>query len=92
MESDKVRSILQNVAIILSTRQGSVPMYRDFGLPMNFVDKPFNVAQPLIISEIVEAIQNYEPRAKVVNVRFIAERGSPDRLVPVVEVEIDEGV
>ncbi len=39
-ETDTVRSVLQNIAIILSTRQGTCPLYRGFGLPQKFVDKP----------------------------------------------------
>ena len=30
-ETDTVRSVLQNIAIILSTRQGTCPLYRGFG-------------------------------------------------------------
>ena len=29
-ETDTVRSVLQNIAIILSTRQGTCPLYRGF--------------------------------------------------------------
>ena len=43
-ETDRVASILQNITMILSTRKGSVPLYRDFGLPMDFVDRPAPVA------------------------------------------------
>ena len=46
-ESDTVTSVLQNIAIILSTRQGSVPLYREFGLPMRFLDKPIQIAKPM---------------------------------------------
>ena len=37
-ETDTVRSVLQNIGIILSTRLGSWPLYRGFGLPQKFVD------------------------------------------------------
>ena len=35
--SDEVREILQNVRTILSTRKGSVPLDRDFGLTWPFL-------------------------------------------------------
>lgn len=38
-EADPVASVLQNIAILLTTRQQSVPLYRSFGLPMKFIDK-----------------------------------------------------
>ena len=65
-ETDTVRSVLQNIAIILSTRQGTCPLYRGFGLPQKFVDKPMPVAMPMMYSEVKEAVEEYEPRADVV--------------------------
>ncbi len=89
-ESDTVSSVMQNIAIILSTRQQTVPLYRGFGLPMQFVDKPIPVAKPMLIAEIMEAISEYEPRATVVNVTFETDESSPGRLIPTVEVEIKD--
>ena len=60
-ETDTVRSVLQNIAIILSTRQGTCPLYRGFGLPQKFVDKPLPVAMPMMYSEVKEAVEEYEP-------------------------------
>ncbi|MCF8017847.1 MAG: GPW/gp25 family protein [Vallitaleaceae bacterium] len=87
-ESDTVKSVLQNIAIILSTRQLSVPLYRDFGLPMQFIDKPVAVAKPLLIAEIKDAISEYEPRATVLNVTFETDNNAPGKLIANVEVEI----
>ena len=81
-ETDTVRSVLQNIAIILSTRQGTCPLYRGFGLPQKFVDKPLPVAMPMMYSEVNES------RAEVVNVTFAADRNAPGRLIPTVEVNI----
>ena len=87
-ETDTVRSVLQNIAIILSTRQGTCPSYRGFGLPQKFVDKPLPVAMPMMYSVVKEAVEEYEPRAEVVNVTFAADRNAPGRLIPTVEVNI----
>lgn len=89
-ETDTVKSVLQNVAVILSTRQQSVPLYRGFGLPMKFVDKPIPVAQSLLVAEINEAISEYEPRASVTAVTFEVDESVPGRLIPTVEVEIND--
>ena len=86
-ETDTVRSVLQNIAIILSTRQGTCPLYRGFGLPQKFVDKPMPVAMPMMYSE-VKAVEEYEPRAEVVNVTFEVNEAAPGRLIPTVEVNI----
>lgn len=68
-ETDYVKSVLQNVSIILRTRQGTVPLYRDFGLPMRFIDKPMNIATPTMLIEAREAINRFEPRAELVNIK-----------------------
>lgn len=88
-ETDTVASVLQNVAIILATRRGSCPMYRDFGIPMDFLDRPMPVAKTLAYAEIKEAIETYEPRATVAGVTFEDRPGSPGLLIPIVEVSID---
>lgn len=89
-ESDTVRSVIQNIKIILATKQLSVPLYREFGMEMRFVDKPVPVAQSLMIAEIKDAIARWEPRAELVGVDFQYDEAAPGRLIPVVEVEIDD--
>lgn len=87
-ETDTVKSVLQNVAIILKTRQGTVPLYRGFGLPQKFVDKPIPAAKALLYAEIKEAVETYEPRAEVAGITFEEDPDAPDRLIPTVEVTI----
>lgn len=86
-EKDPIKSILQNISILLRTWRGEVPLFRDFGLQMSFLDKPVNVAAPVIIAEIREAMMKYEPRAELVSVKF--DHSSSGVLYPVVEVRID---
>ncbi|MDF2984877.1 MAG: hypothetical protein K0R50_387 [Eubacterium sp.] len=89
-ESDRIASVIQNIAIIISTRQGTVPLYRGFGLPMQFVDKPIPVAKALLMVEITEAIAEYEPRAELVGVTFEIDESVPGKLIPTVEVDIND--
>lgn len=85
-----VEEVLQNVAIILSTPKFSVPLDRGLGLAQRFIDKPIQTAQAILVSEVLDAIEEYEPRAEVENVSFIM--GSrPGALIPVVEVNIIAG-
>ena len=86
--TDTVASVLQNIAVILATRKGDVPLYRDFGLSQEFVDKPTPVARVLLYAEVKEAVEQYEPRAEVIGVTFQEDRSAPGRLIPTVEVEI----
>ena len=87
-ETDTVNSVLQNIAVILSTPKGTVPQYRDFGLDMSFVDKPMPVAEVLMIAPVREAIHRWEPRATVLNVIPRMDPSQPGTLIPTVEVEI----
>lgn len=89
-ETDAVRSVLQNIAVILSTPRGTVPMYRDFGVSTEFLDMPLPLAKVRMIAEVREAVETWEPRAAVVDVRFSDERAAEGVLIPIVEVEISE--
>lgn len=82
-----VAEVLQNVATVLSTPKFTVPLDRGFGLSQAFVDKPPAVAEALLINDVMDAIEAYEPRAEVVEVTFLENRMA-GRIVPRVEVKI----
>lgn len=90
-ENDTAASVLQNVAIILSTLQGDVPLGRDIGLKGNFIDKPMPIAKTLMMAEIQEAIITQEPRATLIDVTFAEDSEIPGRLIPTVTVEVKNG-
>lgn len=87
-QNDEVKSVLQNVALLLSTKQGTVPMYREFGLPMEFIDKPLEVAETLAFAEITEALERFEPRAVLEDISF--EKTESGKMSLIVEVSISE--
>ena len=87
-ESNRVKSVLQNISMILRTRQGTVPMYREFGLPMDFLDKPVPAALPILIIEVKEAIERFEPRAEFVSAKFTY--SDTGELMPEIEVNITD--
>lgn len=86
-ETDRTRSALQNVGIVLSTWKGSVPLFRVFGISREFLHKPVPVAKALLRAEIREAVERFEPRVEVVDVTFAE---SVDGLIPTVEVNVLE--
>lgn len=87
-ETDRVKSILQNVSIVLRTRRGSCPMHREFGLPQEYLHKPTPAARTMMYAEIRDAVEAFEPRCNVVSVNFADTDSAADALIPVVEVEI----
>lgn len=80
---------LQNVAVILSTPELSVPLDREFGISGESLDKPIGVAQAMITAEIFEKVERLEPRVQVVEVTFES-CDTPGKLIPCVEVEFVE--
>lgn len=89
-EKDTIKAVLQNIKIILMTRQFSVPLYRNFGLPMQFVDRPMAAARAMLIAEINNAISEYEPMATVVDIVLETDIKTPGILHAIVEVNINE--
>lgn len=87
-DPELVSSVLQNIAVILSTPKGSVPQYREFGLSAVFLDKPMPVAKMMMRAEVKEAIERWEPRAQFVSMTFEERITQPGTLWPTVEVEI----
>lgn len=87
--TDTVLSVLQNLSLLYATKQGTVPQYREYGLPMEFIDKPMPIAQTMAVAEITEATEKFEPRASIVGITFETDNVN-GRLIPVVEVEIND--
>ena len=83
-----IEEILQNLSMILQTVKNTAPLYRDFGLSGSFIDKPMPVAESLLIAEIYEAVEKYEPRAEIVDISFEKDE-SAGKLYPCLEVEIN---
>ncbi len=87
-EEDEVAEVLRNVAVILATPKGSVPMYRDFGLDQSFLDKPMNVAKTLAVIPVKEAIEQWEPRAVYKGITMSFSVSDPGTLEFAVQIEI----
>lgn len=68
--ANETAEILQNVRTILVTLIGSVPLFRIFGTSFEHIDEPYPIARALMQSAVIEAIESYEPRARVESVMF----------------------
>lgn len=81
--------ILQNVRTILNTRIGTVPLAREFGISWEHVDMPLPVAKSIMQGAVIDAIEEFEPRARVENVSFDGD-GENGILRPTVIISIKE--
>lgn len=87
--SDDLAEILQNVRTILSTPKYSVPLNREFGANVTMLDDPLPIAEAKLSTEIIEAVQRWEPRVSVTQVTFEGE-GQEGILRPKVRVVLNE--
>jgi phage baseplate assembly protein W len=58
-----IPEVMQNVRAILTTRSGTVPLDRDFGISFEFLDSPVNKTRAKAEQEIFLQLRKYEPRA-----------------------------
>ncbi len=68
--TNEQEQIKRNVELILSTVKGSVPLNRDFGLDISFVDMPTAKVAALARKQIYEQVKKYEPRATIKSISF----------------------
>lgn len=84
----RIEEILQNLSMILQTVKESVPYYRAFGTSAAYLDKSTPAAETLIVSEIYEAVEKYEPRAEIQSIYFETDTMT-GKLSPCLEVVIN---
>ena len=80
----------QEIRMLLSTRKGSVPLDRDYGLTWEYVDLPMPEAMPWMIAEIAGQLEKYVPRIRVRDIVFKSDDPVEGILQPTVTVEIRE--
>lgn len=79
------QEVIQNIAIILGTIQKSVPMLRRMGTPGEIYGRPLAVAENMLVGEIYDQIEEYEPRAILGEVTFEQEKMT-GKLIPIIEL------
>lgn len=80
----------QEIRMLLSTRKGSVPLDRSYGLTWDYVDLPMPEAMPYMIAEIASQLEKYVPRIRVRDIVFRSDDPIEGMLQPTVTVEIRE--
>lgn len=85
-ENSTAASVLQNIALLVATKQGTIPCYREFGLPMRFIGLPEKLASTVAAQEVIDAVERFEPRAKLNAVN--TEYGDGGKMIIILEVSI----
>lgn len=66
----EIAEIMQNLRMICTTKKGTVPLDRDFGLSCDWIDKPYNISKNQFMVEVIEQCEKYEPRAVIRSITF----------------------
>ena len=65
----------RQLALLLSTREGSMPLDREFGIKMDFLDRPPEVAKSLYTAEVTKKVAMFIPSVRVREVQWAREGG-----------------
>jgi phage baseplate assembly protein W len=84
-----IPEVMQNVRTILTTRRGTVPLDRDFGISFEFLDSPINTTRAKAEQEIFLQLKKYEPRVVLKQIMWETDVLS-GQILPTVKVEINQ--
>ncbi len=84
--------IAQNIRVILTTTAWSCALDRRFAGSAGYLDSPAPLVTASRVAEIMEMVERYEPRAKVLGVTFAPDPQSAlaGRLFPKVRFKLKE--
>lgn len=81
------REVMQNLSLLICTARYSLPLAREMGLGSEYLHRPQNAAQALIVQDIYENAEAYEPRANILSVSFGADSATGETYITV-EAEV----
>lgn len=81
------QEVYENLKILYTTPERTVPFARGFGINTDFLDQPIPIAQSRLIVEYTEKTRRFEPRANVQEVLFNTDVET-GRIIPKVVINI----
>lgn len=82
---DSLADIDRQLNLLLTTRAGTMPLDRAFGLSMDYLDRPAPVAKSLYVAELVEKVGTFLPAIRVREVQWQA--GADGRVLAKVVID-----
>lgn len=80
------QEVLQNIAIIIDTWENSCPMLRALGIPAQLIGRPLPVVKNIMVGQLYDQIEQYEPRAILGGITF-EENAFTGKLIPIIEIQ-----
>lgn len=81
---DKRAELDRCLSLLLSTRKGTMPLNREFGVDMDFTDLPPETVKSLFVAEVVNAVAQFIPSVRVQEVTWSS--GADGKLIPKVVI------
>lgn len=70
-----VADLDSRLSLLLSTREGTMPLDREFGLNMDFIDMPPETAKSLYTAEVTKKVAKFIPEVRVKAVTWTGAAG-----------------
>lgn len=70
LNATELEEMQRNLGMLYSTRAGTCPGDRNFGLDQTFEGCPVNVAQNVFALEVIEKTEIYESKAEILNIEY----------------------
>ena len=83
-ERELREEILEKALFLLTCIKGTIPNNREIGLDPDIISSPAYIAQNLYTISAIDLIEEFEPRASVEEVSFIASGGAGNMIPKVV--------
>lgn len=84
LSENRMEELDRQLALLLTTRAGTMPLDRDFGIDMDFVDKPPEFAKVLCTQEVTKQVAKFIPWVRVKEISW--SRGGQGQLIPKVVI------
>lgn len=88
VDESLAEEVMRNLKVLYGTRVGEQALDRDFGLDLNNADEPQADSQEPMSAEYIRKTAMYEPRARVLNIEWVADESKQGSLKPKVVIEI----
>ena len=82
--NDAMAELDRKLALLYSTREGTMPLDREFGINMDFVDMPPEAEKSLYTAEVTEKVSKFIPEVRVQEVTWTG--GNTGKLFPKVVI------
>lgn len=78
--------LMRQAEVLISTRKGSIPMDRNFGIDQDILSEPVSEITTDLMSELLDQFETYIPALRVVNVK-VSDVSDQGMIKPVITLE-----